>query len=161
MRGLAATSTDALVVQFFDDQCFPAATLTLRTLFVAWHCRVYANRQHLGKFVLSLRGVQVARCAGFGANGMYRCTESGDSKQSARSLLALQLDSPDASNSPNKEGATAHALWYSLQVRTLYTESSCSLAHTPQHACGERFARGLAHPDSVYRQCGHESLHSR
>ena len=41
MGGLAATSTDALVVQFFDDQwahvqCFPAATMSLRPVFVAW-----------------------------------------------------------------------------------------------------------------------------
>ena len=79
-------------------------------------------------------------------------------QQSARLLLAFQFDSLDASNSPNKEGATAHALWYSLQVRTLCTESSCSQAHTTQHACGERFARALRHPDSVYRQCGHESF---
>ena len=66
MGGLAASSADALVVQFFDDQwalvqCFPAATLTLRTLFVAWHCGVYARRKHLGKFVRSFRVVQVAR----------------------------------------------------------------------------------------------------
>ena len=65
MGGLAATSTDALVVQFFDYQwahvqCFPAAILTLRTVFVAWDCGVFAKRQHLGKFVFSLRGVQVA-----------------------------------------------------------------------------------------------------
>ena len=26
------------------------------------------------------------------------------------------------------------------RIRTLCTESSCSQAHTPQHACGERFA---------------------
>ena len=37
------------------------------------------SRGDIWESLCSLRGVQVARWAGFGTNGIYRCTESGDS----------------------------------------------------------------------------------